>query len=88
MADGSYKAKLLGYDDSSSDEEQVLLDDLDEIEEVCYWVHAKSSGSRRRGGSAPRHKVLERDHATGHARIMADYFVPNSVYTDYQFRRR
>ena len=89
MADGSYKAiNFFGYDSSSSDEEQQWLDDLDKIEEVCIWVHVESSENRRHRGSIPGHKVLERDHTAGHARIMADYFVPNPVYTDYQFHRR
>ena len=89
MASGSYKASCLGNDSSSSEEEQQWLDDLDEMEEACYWVHAaESSGNRRRRGSVPGHIVIERDHAAGHARIMADYFGPNPVYSDYQFRRR
>ena len=89
MASGSYKASCLGNDSSSSEEEQQWLDDLDEMEEACYWFHAtESSGNRRRRGSVPGHIVIERDHAAGHARIMADYFGPNPVYSDYQFRRR
>ena len=89
MEDCSYKAKWLGSSSSSSDDDEQWVDDLDEMEEACYWVHgAQSSGNRRRGGSVPSHIVIERDHAAGHARIMADYFVPNPVYTDYQFRRR
>ena len=89
MASGSYKASCLGNDSSSSEEEQQWLDDLDEMEEACYWFDAaESSGNRRRRGSVPGHIVIERDHAAGHARIMADYFGPNPVYSDYQFRCR
>ncbi|OEL34519.1 hypothetical protein BAE44_0004462, partial [Dichanthelium oligosanthes] len=43
---------------------------------------------RRRRGSVPGHIVIDRDHAARHARIMADYFNDNPVYTDYHFRRR
>src|SRR6266508_1376072 len=88
MAEGSYKAMLLGYDDSSSEEEEELLDDQEELEQVGLWLHAESSGNRRGRGSVPGRIVIDREHAAGYARIMADYFVPNPVYTDLQFRRR
>ena len=88
MADGSFKGKWLGYDDSSSEEELDLLDGQEELEQVCLWLHGESNGNRRPWGSVPGHIVLDWEHAAGHARIMTDYFVPNPVYTDYQFRRR
>ncbi|OEL38610.1 hypothetical protein BAE44_0000372, partial [Dichanthelium oligosanthes] len=43
---------------------------------------------RRRRGSVPGHLVIDRNHAAGHARITADYFNDNPVYTYYHFRRR
>ncbi|OEL27363.1 hypothetical protein BAE44_0011618, partial [Dichanthelium oligosanthes] len=43
---------------------------------------------RRRHGSVSGHIVIDRDHAGGHARIIADYFAKNPVYTHFHFRCR
>jgi hypothetical protein len=48
----------------------------------------KARHRRRRRGSVSGHIIIDRDHAAGHARIMADYFNDNPVYTDYHFRHQ
>ncbi|OEL26681.1 hypothetical protein BAE44_0012300 [Dichanthelium oligosanthes] len=65
---------------------------VDDQEETAIAVrHAREAAARwapGRRGSVPGHLVIDRDHAGGHARIMADYFIANPVYTDYHFRHR
>ncbi|OEL28646.1 hypothetical protein BAE44_0010335 [Dichanthelium oligosanthes] len=65
---------------------------VDNDEETAIAVHhareAATRLARGRRGSVPSHIIIDRDQTGGHARIMADYFVANPVYTDYHFRRR
>jgi len=70
------------------DELLVFDEDLEEMATGAYLFSEESSSRRRRAPDAPPRQVIHRDHAMGDARIRADYFGPNPVYTDYQFRRR
>ncbi|OEL21297.1 hypothetical protein BAE44_0017684, partial [Dichanthelium oligosanthes] len=63
-----------------------LQDDDDENgNAVLQAIESEGIQHRRRRGSVPGHIVIDWDHAAGHARIMADYFNDNPVYTDYYF---
>ncbi|DBA03196.1 TPA: hypothetical protein N0F65_003916 [Lagenidium giganteum] len=43
----------------------------------------------RRGGSRPGKRAnIDRSHAEGHARLFADYFAYDAVYTTATFQRR
>jgi hypothetical protein len=42
----------------------------------------------RRRSDAPPKVIRPRDLPSGHKRIIAEYFVPNPIYNDKQFRRR
>ena len=63
------------------DEDDFHLIDDDE------YLNAGSSRRIRRSDAPPK-QIRQRDHAYGDARIRADYFVPNPVYSAFQFRRR
>ena len=74
--------------EEEDDAMHFLLDD-DEAEVATYnlLVEAESSHTRRRSDAPPK-VIRPRDLPSGHKRINADYFVPNPVYNDKQFRRR
>jgi len=74
----------------SSSRARLLIDDDDDTTVVGHIIHEEEARRREGGrrGSVPGHIVIDREHGSGHARIMADYFVENPVYTDAQFRRR
>ncbi|XP_039793020.1 uncharacterized protein LOC120659001 [Panicum virgatum] len=74
----------------SSSRARLLIDDDDDTTVVGHMIHEEEARRREGGrrGSVPGHIVIDREHGSGHARIMADYFVENPVYTDAQFRRR
>lgn len=78
---------LLILSDSNASNEFLFDDEMDALE---HHVHEEESRRRRlrRRGSMPGHVVVNRDHATGHQHIMADYFGLNPIYTDQQFRLR
>jgi len=60
-----------------------LFDDDIETAMAGYLHITEAESSRgRRDPDAPPRQIVERDHAMGHARIMADYFGPNPIYTD------
>ncbi|OEL34612.1 hypothetical protein BAE44_0004368 [Dichanthelium oligosanthes] len=63
-------------------------DDDDDVMALCMLQEEQARWQWGRRGSVSGHIVLDRDHAAGHARIMADYFRDNPVYTDYHFPRR
>ena len=90
MADDSVLKQMLLAEDSSS-EEDLFDDEVDLLPLTITALDAinieGSQGSQRRG-SVIGHRVINRDHEGGHARIIADYFQPNPVYTEYQSRRR
>eukprot|EP00267_Zea_mays_P054608 XP_020407859.1 uncharacterized protein LOC109945887 [Zea mays] len=48
----------------------------------------RARNERRHGGSIPGRVRIHRDHMSGDARIRADYFGAQPVYTDAQFHRR
>ncbi|OEL15091.1 hypothetical protein BAE44_0023890 [Dichanthelium oligosanthes] len=65
------------------------MQDLDDDAAVAQRMAEEAEArQRRRRGSVPGHIVIDRDHGTGHVRIIADYFNDNPVYTYYHFRRR
>lgn len=63
---------------------RLLIDDDDDTTVVGHMIHEEEARRREGGrrGSVPGHIVIDREHGSGHARIMADYFVENPVYTD------
>ena len=66
----------------------LLVDDDDlEVLELFELENAESSRHMRRSDGPPK-QIRQRDHAAGDARIRADYFGPNLVYSSLQFRRR
>ncbi|XP_008659657.1 uncharacterized protein [Zea mays] len=71
-----------------------LMEEMEEEEEELqlarYMVNRRrrALNERRHGGSIPGRVRIHRDHMSGDARIRADYFGANPVYTDAQFRRR
>jgi hypothetical protein len=66
---------LLILSNSKESDEFMFDDEMDALE---HHVHEEESRRRRQRwrGSVPSHVVVNRDHATGHQRIMADYFAP------------
>ena len=42
----------------------------------------------RAGSSRNSRRYINRDHEVGHAKLVAEYFAENPLYTEYQFRRR
>ncbi|OEL38787.1 hypothetical protein BAE44_0000194 [Dichanthelium oligosanthes] len=67
---------------------QLQDDEDDNAMAVHMAVEAEARQQRRRHGSVPGRIILDRDHTAGHARIMADYFNDNPVYTYYNFQRQ
>jgi hypothetical protein len=65
-----------------NDEDEVIA-----VGHILQSMEAESSLHRRWHGSVLGHIVIDRDHAGGHARIIANYFAENPVYMDFQFRR-
>ena len=70
-----------------------LMEEMEEEEELELARHMlirrrRARNERRHGGSIPGRVRIHRDHMSGDARIRADYFGANPVYTDAQFRRR
>lgn len=61
-----------------------------EAEEAATYNHLlqAETSRRRRRSDAPPKVIRPRDLPSGHRRIKADYFVPDPVYNDKQFRRR
>eukprot|EP00267_Zea_mays_P027946 XP_008657270.1 uncharacterized protein LOC103636697 [Zea mays] len=66
------------------------MEDEDHDLEVATYQHRRrrALNERRYAGSIPGRVRIHRDHISGDARIRADYFCAQSVYTDAQFRRR
>jgi hypothetical protein len=59
--------------------------------EVATYRHLRRRRARNEHwyvGSIPGRVRIHRDHMGGDARIRADYFYTQPVYTDAQFRRR
>ena len=71
-----------------------LMEEMEEEEEELQLARHMVNRRRRarnercHGGSIPGHVRIHRDHMSGDARIRADYFGAQHVYTDAQFRRR
>jgi len=88
MSDYSSMLRSYWMMEEEDDDMHFLLDD-DEAEVATYnlLVEAESSHTRRRSDAPPK-VIRPRDLPSGHKRINADYFVPNPVYNDKQFRRR
>jgi len=72
------------------DEDDFHLIDDDEYLEAVQLLELENAGSSRRihRSDAPPKQIRQRDYAYGDARIRADYFGPNPVYSAFQFRRR
>ena len=66
------------------------MEDEDHDLEVATYQHRRrrALNERRYAGSIPGRVRIHRDHISGDARIRADYFCAQPVYTDAQFRRR
>eukprot|EP00267_Zea_mays_P040648 XP_008680811.1 uncharacterized protein LOC103655915 [Zea mays] len=58
--------------------------------EVAMYQHRRrrALNERRYAGSIPGRVRIHRDHMSGDARIQADYFCAQPVYTEAQFWRR
>jgi hypothetical protein len=70
-----------------------LMEEMEEEEELQLVRHMlnrrrRARNERRHGGSIPGRVRIPRDHMSGDARVRADYFAAQPVYTDAQFRRR
>ena len=76
--------------EEEEDEDDFLLIVDDDDAEVVEWFELENAGSPRRirRSDAPPKQIRQRDHGYGDARIRADYFGPNPVYSAFQFRRR
>jgi len=88
MSDYSSMLRSYWMMEEEDDDMHFLLDD-DEAEVATYnlLVEAESSHTRRRSDAPPK-VIRPRDLPSGHNRIKSDYFIPNPVYNDKQFRRR
>jgi hypothetical protein len=66
------------------------MEDEEHDLEVATYQHRRrrARNERRYAGSIPGRVRIHRDHMSGDARIRADYFCAQPVYTDAQFRRR
>jgi hypothetical protein len=67
---------------------QDMEDEEHELEVATYHLRHRARNERRYAGSIPGRVRIHRDHMSGDARIQADYFCAQPVYTDAQFRRR
>jgi hypothetical protein len=71
-----------------------MMEEMEEEEEelqMATYLHIRrrrARNERRHGGSIPGRVRIHRDHMSGDARIRADYFRAQPVYTDAQFHRR
>eukprot|EP00267_Zea_mays_P054641 XP_020407895.1 uncharacterized protein LOC103654509 [Zea mays] len=67
-----------------------MEEEEEELELARHMLNRRrrARNERRHGGSIPRRVRIHRDHMSGDARIQADYFGAQPVYTDAQFRRR
>jgi hypothetical protein len=71
-----------------------LMEEMEEEEEELELARhmlirrRRARNERRHGGSIPGRVRIHRDHMSDDARIRADYFGAQLVYTDAQFRRR
>jgi len=75
-------------EEEDEDDFHFIVDDDDlELLESFELENAGPSRRRRRSDGPPK-QIRQRDHAVGDARIRADYFGPNPVYSAFQFRRR
>jgi hypothetical protein len=75
----------------------MMMEEEEEDDELAFVVEGlslvahveeASSSRRRRDPNAPPRTIRERDREMGNARIEADYFGSNPVYSDDMFRRR
>ena len=75
-------------EEEDEDDFHLIVDDDDlDVLELFELKNAGPSHHRRRSDGPPK-QIRQRDHAVGDARIRADYFGPNPVYSAFQFRRR
>eukprot|EP00267_Zea_mays_P047895 XP_020400401.1 uncharacterized protein LOC109942668 [Zea mays] len=66
-----------------------MEDEEHELEVATYQhLRRRALNERRYAGSIPGRVRIHRDHMSGDARIRADYFCAQPVYTDAQFWRR
>jgi hypothetical protein len=71
-----------------------MMEEMEEEEEELQMARhmlirrCRARNERRHGGSIPGRVRIHRDHMSGDARIRADYFGAQPVYTNAQFRRR
>jgi hypothetical protein len=66
---------------------QEMKEEEEELE-VATYLHLRRQhvcNERRYGGSIPGRVRIHRDHMSGDARIRANYFCAQPVYTDAQF---
>eukprot|EP00267_Zea_mays_P026722 XP_008655138.2 uncharacterized protein LOC103634585 [Zea mays] len=66
------------------------MEEEEELELARHMLirRRRARNERRHGGSISGRVRIHRDHMSGDARIRADYFGVQPVYTDAQFRRR
>jgi hypothetical protein len=71
-----------------------LMEEMEEEEEELELARhmlirrRRACNERHHGGSIPGRVRIHRDHMSSDARIRADYFGEQPMYTDAQFRRR
>jgi hypothetical protein len=71
-----------------------MMEEMEEEEEemqMATYLHLRrrrARNERRHSSSIPGRVRIQREHMSGDARIRADYFGAQPVYTDAQFHRR
>ena len=77
---------------TSEDLQKLMLEEINDP--MVARVEAKMQArievklQTQSGTSVNSRRYINRDHEAGHAKLVAEYFAENPLYTDYQFRRR
>jgi len=77
---------------TSEDLQKLMLEEINDpmVARVEAKMQARIEAKlqAQSGTSVNSRRYINRDHEAGHAKLVAEYFAENPLYTDYQFRRR
>jgi hypothetical protein len=77
---------------SSEDLQKIILEEINDpmVARVEAKMQARIEAKlqARSGSSVNSRRYINRDHEAGHAKLVAEYFAENPLYTEYPFRRR
>ena len=77
---------------TSEDLQKLMLEEINDpiVARVVAKMQARieTKLQARSGSSVNSRRYINRDHEASHAKLVAEYFAENPLYTEYQFRRR